>query len=435
MKVSFFTLGCKVNQYESEAIGELFIKKGYTVCSPDEPADIVIINSCTVTAESNRKTRQTVRRARRQNPDAVIVLTGCMAQAFPGEAAKLSEADIVVGNKNEDKIPDLCEKFLAERKQMRIIESHEAGEKITDFTVTGFSEHTRSYIKIEDGCNRFCSYCIIPYARGRVRSKSTDKIKAEAEGLAAAGYNEIVLVGINLSAYGQDNGSELCDAVLAAASPDGIKRVRLGSLECDQISDSVLEKLASCDKFCPQFHLSLQSGCDKTLREMNRKYDTAFYRDLVKRIRSIFPDASITTDIMVGFSGETDEDFKKSSDFVAEIGFARSHVFIYSEREGTPAAKRNDQVDQAIRTKRAHIMGRICAECEQKFLQLQIGQTKDVLFETSENGVWEGYTENYTRVKVKCDRDIEGKILPVKITAAKENYCTGEIIKEDETGE
>ena len=432
MKVQFYTLGCKVNQYESEAMGELFEKRGYTVVGEDEPADIVIINSCTVTAESNRKTRQTVRKARRKNSQAVIVLTGCMAQAFPDEAAKIVEADIVVGNKNEDKIPDLCERFIAERKAMHIFEEHETGEKITDFTVTGFSEHTRSYIKIEDGCNRFCSYCIIPYARGRVRSKSVGAIAAEAEGLSRSGYKEIVLVGINLSAYGQDTGAGLCDAVLAAAAPEGIERVRLGSLECDQISDDALLKLSECKEFCPQFHLSLQSGCDRTLREMNRKYDTAFYRDLVERIRRIFPDASITTDIMVGFPGESDEDFKESCDFVRETGFARSHVFIYSEREGTPAARRHDAVDKSVRAERAHIMGDICRQCERDFLKAQCGKTEKVLFETESDGYWEGYTGNYTRVKVKSAGDLEGKILPVVLTAANEDYCIGELRGEGE---
>ena len=432
MKVQFYTLGCKVNQYESEAMGELFEKRGYTVVGEDEPADIVIINSCTVTAESNRKTRQTVRKARRKNSQAVIVLTGCMAQAFPDEAAKIVEADIVVGNKNEDKIPDLCERFIAERKAMHIFEEHETGEKITDFTVTGFSEHTRSYIKIEDGCNRFCSYCIIPYARGRVRSKSVGEIAAEAEGLSRSGYKEIVLVGINLSAYGQDTGAGLCDAVLAAASPEGIERVRLGSLECDQINDDALLKLSECKEFCPQFHLSLQSGCDRTLREMNRKYDTAFYRDLVERIRRIFPDASITTDIMVGFPGESDEDFKESCDFVRETGFARSHVFIYSEREGTPAARRHDAVDKSVRAERAHIMGDICRQCERDFLKAQCGKTEKVLFETESDGYWEGYTGNYTRVKVKSAGDLEGKILPVVLTAANEDYCIGELRGESE---
>ncbi len=432
MKVQFYTLGCKVNQYESEAMGELFEKRGYTVVGEDEPADIVIINSCTVTAESNRKTRQTVRKARRKNSQAVIVLTGCMAQAFPDEAAKIVEADIVVGNKNEDKIPDLCERFIAERKAMHIFEEHETGEKITDFTVTGFSEHTRSYIKIEDGCNRFCSYCIIPYARGRVRSKSVGAIAAEAEGLSRSGYKEIVLVGINLSAYGQDTGAGLCDAVLAAAAPEGIERVRLGSLECDQISDDALLKLSECKEFCPQFHLSLQSGCDRTLREMNRKYDTAFYRDLVERIRRIFPDASITTDIMVGFPGESDEDFKESCDFVRETGFARSHVFIYSEREGTPAARRHDAVDKSVRAERAHIMGDICRQCERNFLNAQCGKTEKVLFETESDGYWEGYTGNYTRVKVKSAGDLEGKILPVVLTTANEDYCIGELRGESE---
>ena len=240
------------------------------------------------------------------------------------------------------------------------------------------------------------------------------------------------MVGINLSAYGQDTGAGLCDAILAAAAPEGIERVRLGSLECDQISDDALLKLSECKEFCPQFHLSLQSGCDRTLREMNRKYDTAFYRDLVERIRRIFPDASITTDIMVGFPGESGEDFKESCDFVRETGFARSHVFIYSEREGTPAARRHDAVDKSVRAERAHIMGDICRQCERDFLKAQCGKTEKVLFETESDGYWEGYTGNYTRVKVKSAGDLEGKILPVVLTAANEDYCIGELRGEGE---
>ena len=427
MTVSFITLGCKVNQYESVALSELFAKKGFTPVN-DEKADITVVNSCTVTAESNRKTRQTVRKVRRSNPNTVIVLTGCMAQAFFDEAKEILEADIVVGNTDYENLPDLCLEFFKTRVRICNHKEHIVGEKICPLTVSSFPERTRAYIKIEDGCDRFCSYCIIPFAKGRVRSKSLGLIKTEAEALGKAGYKEVVLTGINLSAFGKDTGDELCDAVEVVCECEGIERVRLGSLECDQISDEALKKLASLEKFCPQFHLSLQSGSDNTLKAMNRKYDTEFYREFVGRIRKFFQNPSITTDIMVGFAGETDEDFRSSAAFVEEIGFARSHVFVYSIRKGTVAAKRTDQVDPYIKQKRAKIMGDICASLEQEFLKTQVGKTCKVLFETGENGYFEGYTENYTRVKVKTDDNLEGQILPVKLLKAENDYCIAELI-------
>ena len=426
MTVSFTTLGCKVNQYESEALAEIFEAKGFKVLPSSEKTDIIVVNSCTVTAESNRKVRQTVRKLRRKAPDALIVLTGCMAQAFPDECENISEADLIIGNSHYDTLCDLCIKALGEKIDRVCVIEHE--KQYTDIGVSKLTEHTRGYIKIEDGCNRFCSYCIIPYARGRVRSRSLDSIKKEAENLAKAGYKEVVLVGINLSAFGLDTGDELCDAVAVVSSVEGIKRVRLGSLECDQINDNALEKLARNEKFCPQFHLSLQSGCDKTLKEMNRKYDTAFYRDLVSRIRSKFKNSAITTDIMVGFMGESDEDFKKSCEFMEEIGFARSHVFVYSVREGTAAAKRTDKVNPEIQQQRSRIMQKICETTEKEFLQSQVGTVAKVLLETNVDGVWEGYSENYTRIKIPNSNVNEGDIVTVKIISFEDDYCIGNII-------
>lgn len=428
MTVSLYTLGCKVNQYESEAVGELFSKRGFEILPPGSKADIIIINSCTVTAESSRKTRQTVRKFRKANPDSVIVLTGCMVQAFPKDAATISEADIIVGNTQTDRIVDFCEKYLNDRQRSISVVPHENGEKYLDIGVTALAEHTRAYMKIEDGCNRFCSYCIIPYARGRVRSRSLESIAAEAERLATAGYKEIVLVGINLSAFGQDTGTELCDAVETIAACDGIERIRLGSLECDMMSDETLKRLADCEKFCPQFHLSLQSGCDKTLKDMNRKYDTAFFADLVSRIRDTFENPSITTDIMVGFAGETSEDFDKTCEFVEKIGFARAHVFVYSEREGTTAAKIGCRVPQEVRQQRAKRIASICKKKELDFLSSQIGLCSSVLFETREGEFWTGYTENYTRVFVNSSEIAEGDILKVKITCVDGDRVIAEII-------
>ena len=425
MTVSFYTLGCKVNQYESEALGEIFESLGVGVVPFEQPSDIIVVNSCTVTAESNRKTRQTVRKLRRNSPNAFIVLTGCMAQAFPKESAEISEVDLVIGNTDYDKLPETVLNAMSGCDERILVTEHH--KTYTDIGVTKMDEHTRGFIKIEDGCNRFCSYCIIPYARGRVRSRSLESIRKEAEALAQKGYKEIVLVGINLSAFGQDTGFELCDAVEAVSSVDGIKRVRLGSLECDQISDNALDRLSHNEKFCPQFHLSLQSGCDKTLKEMNRKYDTAFYRDLVVRIRAKFQNPSITTDIMVGFAGESDDDFKASCDFMKEIGFARSHTFVYSIREGTVAAKRTDQIDPQVKQERSRIMQEICTASEQDFLKSQLGNVAKVLLETEVDGVWEGYTENYTRVKVKAPNNRENDIITVNLTTIKDDFCIGEV--------
>ncbi len=427
MTVSLYTLGCKVNQYESEAVGELFAKKGYEILPAGSKADIIVINSCTVTAESSRKTRQMVRKFRKANPNAIIVLTGCMAQAFPDDAKKLSEADIIVGNTETDMIPEFCEQFIANKCRISSVLPHKNGEKYLDLSVSALSEHTRAFMKIEDGCNRFCSYCIIPYARGRVRSRSLESIKAEAERLAEKGYKEIVLVGINLSAFGQDTGLTLCDAVDAVAQVNGIERIRLGSLECDFMSDETLKALSECEKFCPQFHLSLQSGCDKTLKDMNRKYDTEFFADMVARIRNRFNNPSITTDIMVGFAGETEEDFGSTCEFVKSIGFARAHVFVYSEREGTVAAKRDCKVPSEVRQQRAVKMAEICQNSEQEFLRSQIGKTSSVLFETREGEFWTGYTENYTKVFVKDEKVAEGDIFKVKLLSVNGDKIIGEL--------
>lgn len=428
MKVSAITLGCKVNQYESQAMLNQLAAAGFSACEPDEAADVVLINSCTVTATSDHKVRQTLHRARRQNPDAVIVLTGCMPQAFPELAANFTDADIVLGNSNRSSLlPDIM-RFLSTRQRMVDIVPHEKSGKFESMSVSDFFDRTRAFIKIEDGCNRFCSYCIIPYARGRVRSKPMDELKKELETIGANGYKELVLTGINLSAYGQELGLHLCDAVEAACAADGIERVRLGSLEPEQLSENVIERLAKQKKLCPQFHLSLQSGCDVTLRRMNRHYDTAEYRRIVQNLRAAFENAAITTDIMVGFAGETDEEFEQSLAFAKEIAFAKVHVFIYSRRPGTKAYDAPDQVEKAVKEERSRRMIEATLQTKQDFFMKQIGRVEKVLFEREyEPGMFDGYTENYTPVKAACGRNISGKILPVRITKAEEDWCEGKI--------
>lgn len=428
MKIAFHTLGCKVNQYETEVMRESFIKNGYTVVPDNAPFDIIIINSCTVTAESDRKTRQTLNRFRKENPEAVIVLTGCMVQAFAEKSKDLTAADIIVGNTDVAKIEKSVHRFLQEGERIFEVSEHKRTERFNTPNIKEFAERTRAYMKIEDGCDRFCTYCIIPTARGFVRSKPIADIKKEAEELAKNGFIEIVLVGINLTSYGKGEDMNLCDAVDAVCEVEGIKRVRLGSLEPDHITDRMLMRLKAQEKFCPQFHLSLQSGCDATLKRMNRHYDTEFYRDLVTRIRNMFPDSAITTDIMVGFAGETEEEFLESVNFAKEMGFAKSHIFAYSRRSGTVAYNLKGQISKQEKSNRSKQMIEVTNQTEKEFLEGQIGNTVSVLFETNENGFSGGYTKNYTRVKVKTETAHSGEILNVKLISAKNGYCIGEFV-------
>ena len=425
MNILFHTLGCKVNQYETEAMREALLDLGHTG-NKAQPFDAVIINSCTVTAESDRKTRQLVRRMRREHPNAVIVLTGCMVQAFPEKARELTEADIVMGNRDISKIVEAIGNYA--NNKIFSVEPHQNGDSYNTLSLNNFSERTRAFMKIQDGCDRFCTYCIIPFARGRVRSRSVEDVRTEAERLSKNGFCEIVLVGINLTSYGKGENFNLCDAVDAVCQVEGIKRVRLGSLEPDHITDEMLSRFKAQSKFCPQFHLSLQSGCDETLKRMNRHYDCNFYEDLVNRIRSTFKDAAITTDIMVGFAGETIEEFNKSVDFAKKIGFAKAHIFPYSRRTGTVAAGLKNQVSNAEKQSRAHIMAETTLQTETEFLKSLIGNNYPVLFETQKNGIAEGYTPNYTRVVVDAKNAIMGQIYNCIIKSVQDDYCIGEII-------
>lgn len=429
MKVTAITLGCKVNQYESQAMLSQLAASGFSVCQPDETADIVLINSCTVTAASDHKVRQTLHRARKNNLDAVIVLTGCMPQAFPEAAQALEDADVVLGNSNRSALASDILRYLSTRQRVIDIVPHENGEKFESMQVGSFYERTRAFVKIQDGCNRFCSYCIIPYARGRIRSKPLDELKEELANLGQNGYREVVLTGINLSAYGQELGLHLCDAVEAACAVPEIKRVRLGSLEPEQLQDDVIARLAKQEKLCPQFHLSLQSGCDATLRRMNRHYDTAEYRRIVHTLREVFPNAAITTDIMVGFAGETEEEFAASLAFAKEIAFAKVHVFAYSRRPGTVAYNMPGQVSNAEKEKRSHAMIEATEATRKAFMEQQVGLIQPVLLEQqAEPGIWEGYTPNYTPVHLASKEDLAGKILSVRLNGCQDDFCTGEAL-------
>ncbi len=428
MTFNIITLGCKVNQYESQVMTEIMLKNGYILSDSKDTADIFIVNTCTVTAVSDSKNRKLIRRIRRENPNGVIAVTGCMSQAFPNDDV-YSICDIVVGNTNRKDISKLISEYLKDNNQLLNVENHINGEKFEPLKISEFQERTRAQIKIEDGCNRFCAYCIIPYARGRVRSKDLVELREEAVKLASKNYKEIVLVGINLSCFGQDTGKNLCDAVETVAEVPGVERIRLGSLEPERLDPEFIERLSKCKKLCPQFHLSLQSGCDETLKRMNRHYSTDEYRKIVNNLRNAFKDASITTDVMVGFAGETDEEFQKSLDFVHSIAFAKVHTFIYSRRKGTKGDLLPNQVEPTVKNARSKKMIEVTENDRRKFLQGQVGKIYSVLFERKRpDGYWEGYTENYTPVHIYSDKELSDKILDVKITEAFDDYCIGELV-------
>lgn len=429
VKAAFYTLGCKVNQYETQAMMKQMAAAGYEVEEhAGGAADVLVINSCTVTGESDRKLRQLLRRLRREHPAAVIVLTGCMPQAFPDKAAELVDADIVLGNAQRSAVAAHVEAFLVRHERLVDIPHHAAAYE--RLSVDDFQGRTRAFVKIEDGCNRFCSYCIIPYARGRVRSRPLEELREEAAALAGRGFREVVLVGINLTAYGQDTGADIADAVNAAAEPAGIRRVRLGSLEPDHLTDALIARLAAQPKLCPQFHISLQSGCDATLRRMNRHYSSAQYADLCARLRAAFPGCALTTDVMVGFPGEDEDEFAQSLAFVQAVGFAKVHIFAYSRRPGTPAAAAPGQVTAAEKSVRSRRMAAVCGISRDAYIADKCGTLAEVLLETrGEDGRLEGYTPDYLPVFVEADAGEPGELITVRLTAPHGDGCLGEAVR------
>lgn len=422
MKAAFYTLGCKVNQYETEYMAELLRKANFEIVSHNDEADYYIINSCTVTATADQKTRQNVRKFKRKHPNATIILTGCMPQAFPDAAKELIEADIVLSNKSNDDILTLINEHSANHNRLVNIDKHQTGDEFKKCSISEFSERIRAFVKIEDGCDRFCTYCIIPTSRGRVRSKPLDDLKDEIKTLGENGIKEIVLVGINLSSYGKGEDFNIVDAVKICNDDENIMRVRLGSLEPDHITDDVITGLSKCEKFCPQFHISLQSGCDKTLKEMNRHYNSAEYKELCNKLRATFDDATITTDVMVGFNNESIDDFNNSLEFVKEIKFEKVHVFPYSEREGTVASRKGDNVPKEEKENRANIMINENQNIRINYFNSLIGTKVNVLFENEiEDGIYQGYTKNYIPVRIKSNKDIIGKEIEVKIKTVDVN--------------
>lgn len=424
--VAFCTLGCKVNQYETEAMGELFKKAGYTEVAFDEFADVYVVNTCTVTAMSDRKSRQMIRRAKRVNPDAFLVVCGCYAQTAPQEVAKIKDVDLILGTNERANIVDFCEAKIKKTEVADIMHNH----CFENLQISDYSERTRAYVKIQEGCNQFCTYCIIPYARGPIRSRPIEDIVKESQRLVANGFSEIVYVGIHVASYGLDTKEcDLADLIIRMNQIDGIKRIRLSSIEPMCLNNEFCEKIKDCEKLCHHFHLSLQSGCNETLKRMNRRYTTEEYKGIVEGLRRNFSDCAITTDIMVGFAGETEEEFAKTVEFVKDISFSDAHIFKYSRRSGTPADKMPNQVSPQIKEKRSKILIDLCKKSRDEFVKKFLDKPISVLFETKNGECYEGKTSNYITVFAKCDKDVCGEYHNVICKTAKDGILYGEVVK------
>lgn len=430
-KAAFYTLGCKVNQYETEAMSELFADSGYEICDFSEAADVYVINTCSVTNMGDRKSRQIIRRAKKINPNAVIAVTGCYAQTASEEVLNIEGVNLVLGTKDRKNIVERVE-ALNPNSRVNSVTSIMDNHEFEGLHIKKYSDRTRAFIKIQEGCSQFCSYCIIPYARGPVRSRSEAEVIEEIKKLVNNGFSEIILVGIHVASYGMDLGNtSLEELLLKADKIDGVKRIRLSSIEPMTLNSEFVNKIKSSSKLCPHFHISLQSGCDETLKRMNRKYTTAQYKEIVDGLRDNFPTVAITTDIMVGFPGETDEEFRKTLDFVNEIQFSDAHIFQYSPRRGTPAAKRSDQISPEVKEERSRIIIKSTELSRDKFLSSHLGKTVSVLFEQIvKDGCFEGKTDNYINVHVKSDKDLSGKFADVRLDSMKDGVIYGTIIEE-----
>lgn len=427
-KVAFTTLGCKVNQFETETMEGLFKARGYETVAFDQPADVYVVNTCSVTHLGERKSRQLIRRATRTSPGATVVVTGCYAQVSPAEVEAIPGVDVIVGTQDRQRIVDLAEEAAASHRQVRAVGDIMAAGAFEDIPLFAAPGRTRAFLKIQEGCSNFCTYCIIPYARGPLRSRPLASIVREAEKLVAGGFREIVLTGIHLGAYGQDGGgaATLTDAVRAVLAVPGIVRLRLGSLESIEVSDGLIATLREDPRLCPHLHLPLQAGDDAVLAAMNRHYTTAEYRDLIGGIQARVPDVAITTDVIVAFPGETAEQFAATLAFVATMGFARVHVFPYSRRQGTPAATFPGQVPEAEKKRRAAALQDLADRQAAAFHARFVGRELEVLFETATGGVVDGLTGNYMRVYVAGGPELAGEVRTVRLAKLYRDGLWGE---------
>ena len=429
-KVASHALGCKVNQYESEAIAELFAQKGYEIVDIDEWADIYIINTCTVTNFGDKKSRQLIRKVKRQNPEAVVAAIGCYAQTAPDEIKNIEGVNLIIGTKGRKDIVDLVESYVPEMGVVSTVGQIAKEREFEHLTISKLADRTRAYLKIQDGCSQFCSYCIIPYARGPIRSRDPEDIMDEVKVLAENGFKEIILTGIHVASYGKDlKGVTLLDVIKRVQEQEGIERIRFSSVEPNIVTEEFASELSKLDKVCDHFHLSLQSGCDRTLKRMNRKYDAAGYERAVEILRKYFPNVAITTDIIAGFPDETDEDFEKSLEFAKKIGFAKIHSFPYSPKRGTPAAVMPNQILNAVKNERTSRLIEASDRMADEFIKSFEGKVMPVLYEREiEHNIYEGYTTNYIRVLSESSENIKNKILDTEIVSSEDEKAIGRIL-------
>ena len=439
MKVAFHTLGCKVNQYETEAMKENFRKRGYFVVDENDFADVYVINTCTVTNLADRKSRQYIRRAKKVNPDGLVAVTGCYAQMKPGEVSSIEGVDIVVGTNKKHELIDYVENFAKGKANCHVLDYDNLRIYQSDGIVTSMDSRTRAYIKIQEGCNRFCSYCIIPYARGPVRSRPIDEIIEEAKLLIDRGFREIVLTGINTALYGEDLGYKgIAPLIERLDEIPGDFRIRLSSLEPTVIDSDYVKKLFEYKKLCHHLHLSIQSGSNKILKSMNRRYDRDEYLSIVETLRDFDPLYGISTDIICGFPGETDEDFRDSVDIVENVNFCKVHAFRYSQRNGTKAAEMSDQVDGRTSAQRAEVIAQIAEEAEQRFFDKNKGALAEVLLEEVDGEDIRGYSDNYIRVYINLEESgiidslqtekYLGEFVKVRLTEIYKDGMKGELV-------
>ncbi|MFA6982767.1 MAG: tRNA (N(6)-L-threonylcarbamoyladenosine(37)-C(2))-methylthiotransferase MtaB [Sedimentibacter sp.] len=427
--VSFITLGCKVNQFETEAMTEILEGDGFKVLPANEVSDIYIINTCAVTKESERKSRQFINKAKRINPNALVVAVGCSVQLNSKKINKETQADIIIGTKHKGNIGRLIKDKFNDISLDYRIDDFQGRENFEELKISTVHDKTRANIKIQDGCSQFCSYCIIPYVRGPIRSRNHDDIIKEVKRIARNGYKEIVLNGIHISSYGKDLQEKysLIDLIEDINNIEGIERIRLGSLEPNLINEDFMKRYSSLDKTCDHFHLSLQSGSDSVLKRMNRKYTTEEYKNNVEIIRKFMPKSGITTDIIVGFPGETDEEFNETIEFVKEIRFSRIHVFKYSIREGTKAAEMKPQVIEPVKAQRSKVLIELGESVSNEFMKEFIGKDLSVLIETEKNdNIYEGYTTNYLKVLLKSDINVKNEIINVHVKGIRNDYLLSE---------
>lgn len=435
MKVAFATLGCRVNVYESEAMTEKFIREGYEVVDFSEKADVYVINTCSVTNMGDKKSRQIIGRARRQNSEAIIAAVGCYSQIAPKEVSSIEGVDVVLGTRNKGDIVYFVNKAKEERKPQIEVSGVLKNKKFENLKIEDYREKTRAFLKIQDGCNRFCTYCLIPYTRGAVCSKDFKVVLNEIKQLAEHGFKEIILSGIHTASYGLDleGNVTLISLLEEIENIDGIERVRIGSIEPAFFTPEVVEKIKNMKKLCPQFHLSLQSGCTSTLKRMNRRYTADEYEEIVKVLRDNLKDVSITTDVIVGFPGETEEEFNETYEFLKRNKLTKTHIFKFSPRTGTKAHDMENQIDGKIKEERSKKLIALNKINEREFTKSLVGRTMDVLIEQEvkgEEGIYEGYTRNYVKVHVKGISEKEiGKIINVKILEEKGDYSIGNVVK------